>query len=141
MLLLLLFFIASLSNASKNIYDEWYLHYGAHCHWRDVIYSKFNISSIDEVLNADNPSVNIIPFYFDSSVTMEWINLHFDELDYEIQREAKKLVMEAASIQAAPFLFSPKGTYHWKDVLTFHASDKTPYSNFLQLHSHLHHYL
>ena len=55
-------FLQKLLFATSNIQSDFDLHYGAHCHWKHEVYSKFNVSNIHEVLNAE-PSIDHENYY------------------------------------------------------------------------------
>lgn len=130
--------------ASRNLNEEWNLHYGAHHHWRDLVYKKFNVQNIHEVLNVE-PSIDhkdyynaSIPEYFKDCSTLEWIDKNYDQLPDDKQHEAQKMMTESAAIYAADAMCHPRdrvGKFDWSDVLSLHECLRTPYLDFIKKHN------
>ncbi len=125
---------------------EWLLHYGAHCHWRDQVYSDFKVNSINEVLNIE-PSIDhtdyhnaTIPDYFHKKeyygVTLTWIDANFKYLEAGVQQQALTMACEAAAILAAHAMCHPRarvGHFDWSDVVRLHeVLQSTGYLAFLK---------
>jgi hypothetical protein len=128
---------------AQNVNKEWNVHYGAHCHWRNDVYNKFNCKNIHEILNVE-PAIDhddyynaTIPVYFKDTTTLNWIDQNFDKLPEIVQYEAKKIVCESAAIFAAHAMCHPRdrvGKFDWSDVLSLHECLKTPYLDFFKKH-------
>jgi hypothetical protein len=130
---------------AQNVNQEWNGLYGAHCHWKDDVYNKFNAKNIHEILNVE-PAIDhddyynaTIPDYFkEDTTTLNWIDQNFDKLPGDLQYDAKKIVCESAAIFAAHSMCHPRdrvGKFDWSDVLSLHECLKTPYLGFIKKHN------
>jgi hypothetical protein len=130
--------------STQNIHPEWNLHYGAHCHWRNDVYTKFDCKNVHEVLNKEpaidheNVYNSTISDYFKSGITLTWIDQNFDQLSHNEKIDAKRMVGEAAAIYAAHAMCHPRdrvGKFDWSDVLSLHECLRTPYLDFIKKHN------
>ncbi len=137
------------SMRTVNIEAQWELHYGAHQYWKQIVFSRFNVNSIYELLNAQ-PTIDdeehyksLIPDFFKSShpdkifLTLNWIDINFHLLSSTMQYEAKNVIREAASIFAADVLCHSRehsGKLNWSDVVALHESLHTSFDDFFEKH-------
>ena len=89
-----------------------------------------------KVLNVE-PSIDhkeyynaTIPAYFKQDVLfLEWVDQNFDKFEEEKQKEAIKMIKEAATINAVDA--TRVGKFDWSDVVKLHTTLNTPYIHFL----------
>jgi hypothetical protein len=134
-----LFAIAAFSQTELK--SNWDLHYGAHCHWREDVFQKFNVTNMREVLNVE-PAIDdishyhaTIPDYFRSFITVQFIAEHFQEMPSTMKPQAKRVLEESASIFAANAMCHPRdrvGKFDWSDVMQLHQMLQTPFYKFMQ---------
>jgi hypothetical protein len=132
--------------AQVNLRQEWDLHFGAHCHWRDEVFKSFNVSDIRGVLNAEPPIDDedfynaTVPPHLKSAITINWISDHWPLIEDDMLPEVKQMLYESASIFAAYAMCHPRarvGKFDWSDVIELHETLHTPFYKFVQTHPEL----
>jgi hypothetical protein len=129
---------------SPNIESEWNLHYGAHSHWKKEVYSKFNVTDINQVLNVE-PAIDhedhyhaTLPDYFIQNPTVHWIDENYQKLSQDQLKEARIMLDESAAIYAAFAMCHPRdrvGKFDWSDVFRLHQTLITSHFKLLQKHN------
>ena len=108
---------------------QWQLYFGAHNYWKNVTFHRFNVHTVEELLNVE-PSIDHIDFYnasipdyIKSAHTLKWVQSNYDCLPRELRASARKMVCAEAAIVAANAMCHPRarvGNFNWMDVMELH---------------------